>query len=77
MKQIQRLLLVVFLKVQQWIRQELLQEMKLWKLTVQKISTGKDLKEYIDAHPFGKEEINITVKRNNKEKESSGSSTDD
>ncbi len=33
-----------------------------------KISTGKDLKEYIDAHPFGKEEINITVKRNNKEK---------
>ena len=28
-----------------------------------KISTGKDLKEYIDAHPFGKEEINITVKR--------------
>ena len=30
--------------------------------------SGKDLKEYIDAHPFGKEEINITVKRNNKEK---------
>ncbi len=33
-----------------------------------RILSGNELEKYISEHPFGKEKINITVKRNNKEK---------